>query len=77
MAVSAKFKVTNCIPMGDKDEPWAHEILMTPDYSEGANKEWAEATPSGSFRMTVKNELAVEQLSQGTSVDILITPVAE
>lgn len=74
MAVSAKFKVSRCTPMGEKDKPWAHEIEMTPDYSDGANKEWAEATPAGMFRMTVKNELAVEQLPQGTSVDILITP---
>jgi hypothetical protein len=74
MMVTAKFKVTRCDPQGDSDKPWAHNVLMTPDYSDGRNKEWAEATPAGSFQMTVKNILAVEQLPLGKSVTIQIIP---
>lgn len=72
--VTAKFKVTRCDPQGDIEKPWAHTILMTPDYSDGRNKEWAEATPNGSFQMTVKNILAVEKLPLGKSVTIQIVP---
>lgn len=72
--VTAKMKVTRCDPQGDPDKPWAHGILMTPDYSDGRNKEWAEATPAASFQMTVKNELAVAQLPLGKSVTIQIIP---
>lgn len=72
MAVTAKFKVSRVSPMGDPDKPWAHEVEMTPDYTDGANAEWAEATPAGVFRMTVKNSLAVDQLPVGKSVTITI-----
>ena len=72
--VTAKMKVTRCDPQGDPEKPWAHEILMTPDYGDGKNKEWAAATPNASFRMTVTNETAVEQLPLGASLTIQIVP---
>ena len=72
--VTAKFKVSRCSPMGDPDNPWAHEVEMTPDYSEGKNKEWAEATPAGVVRLTVKNDLATAQLPVGKAVEIHFIP---
>jgi len=56
MAVTAKFKVSRRTEMG-----WATEVELTPDYMDGRNKEWAEATPAGTIRMTIKNEVAAKQ----------------
>jgi len=70
VAVVAKFRVTRVSPLGDSEKPWATEVELTPDYSSGRNKEWAEATPAGMIRMTVKNELAVEQMPVGTPFTI-------
>lgn len=56
MVVTAKFKVSRRSEMG-----WATEIELTPDYAQGRNAEWAEATPAGMIRLTVKNTLAAEQ----------------
>ena len=50
MAITAKFKVSR---VADMD--WAHEIELTPDYAQGRNAEWAQATPAGMIRMTVRN----------------------
>ena len=72
--VTAKFKVSRCEPQGDPDKPWAHNVLMTPDYSDGRNKEWNDATPAGSFQMTITNEKAVAQLPMGKCVTIQIVP---
>lgn len=79
MAVTAKFKVARKVPMGvtyDPEtnewsgKPWAHEVEFTPDYAEGRNKEWAEATPAGMIRLTIKNELAAEQFEPGQSYTV-------
>jgi len=66
VSVTARFKVTRVSPY-----TYATEIEMTPDYAEGRNKEWADATPSGMIRMTVKNELAAEQFKENASVHVL------
>lgn len=77
--VTAKFKVARKIPMGVtydvptgewSGKPWAFEVELTPDYAEGRNKEWAEATPSGIIRLTIKNELAAEQFTIGASYTV-------
>lgn len=78
-AVTAKFKVARKSPLGvtyDKDgavldgTPWAHEVELTPDYAEGRNKQWAEATPAGMVRLTIKNELAAEQFTVGAAYTV-------
>ena len=60
MVVTAKFKVSRKSDMG-----WAHEVELVPDYAQGRNAEWAEATPAGMIRLTIKNELAAEQFAEG------------
>jgi len=65
MAVTAKFKVARKTDMG-----WAHEVELTPDYAEGKNSEWAAATPAGMIRLTIKNELAAEQFTEGASYTV-------
>lgn len=77
MAVTARFKVSRVTPMGSKETPWAHEIELTPDYANGANSEWAEATPSGVCRLTVTNDAAVEQLPEGSAVEIVFSVIEE
>ena len=63
--VTAKFKVSRKTEMG-----WATEIEMTPDYAQGRNAEWAAATPAGMIRLTIKNELAAEQFTEGASYTV-------
>lgn len=65
MAVTAKFRVNR-----KTDMKWAHEVELVPDYADGKNKEWAEATPSGMIRLTIKNSLAADQFepNQGYTV---------
>lgn len=58
--ITAKFKVNRVNEYG-----WATEIELTPDYAEGRNAEWAEATPSGMIRMTVRNEVAAREFTEG------------
>lgn len=63
--VTAKFKVARKTDMG-----WATEIELTPDYAQGRNAEWAEATPAGMIRLTIKNELAAEQFTEGAAYTV-------
>lgn len=80
MAVTAKFKVARKIPLGptfdtatgqwSEQAPWAWEVEMVPDYAEGRNKDWAAATPAGMIRLTIKNELAAEQMQPGDAYTI-------
>lgn len=65
MAVTAKFKVAR-----KTDMSWAHEVELTPDYAEGRNKEWAEATPAGMIRLTIKNELAAKEFTEGAAYTV-------
>lgn len=65
MAVTAKFKVFRVAEMG-----WATEVELTPDYAEGRNAEWAEATPAGMIRLTIKNELAAKQFEHGATYTV-------
>lgn len=65
MAVTAKFKVAR-----KTDMSWAHEVELVPDYAQGRNAEWAEATPTGMIRLTIKNELAAEQFHEGAAYTV-------
>ncbi len=65
MAVTAKFKVAR-----KSDMNWAHEIELVPDYAQGRNSEWAEATPAGMIRLTIKNALAAEQFHEGAAYTV-------
>lgn len=66
MAITAKFKVTRV-----SDMKWATEVELTPDYADGRNKEWAEATPSGMIRMTVKNAVAAAEFAVGAAFTVV------
>jgi hypothetical protein len=75
--VTARFKVTRVTPMGYSTaeleagkEPYAYEVEMTPDYANGANKDWSEATPNGVCRLTITNKAAVDKLPLGASLEL-------
>jgi len=77
-AVTARFQVSRITPYGVGENWTQAEVEMTPDYSDGANKAWAEATPAGVFRMTVKREVVDAHFGLGRKIEILIydTPSA-
>lgn len=62
MAVTARFYVAEITrrasaAMTNYAEPVPlGEVVMRPAYKNGANKEWASATPSGEFKMTLRGE---------------------
>jgi hypothetical protein len=75
--VTARFRVTRVTPQGLTDEqiaagkePWATEVEMTPDYANGANKQWAEATPQGVCRLLITNMAAVDALPLGAHLHV-------
>lgn len=77
--VTARFVVSRITPLGNPDEPWAHEVEMTPDYSQGKNEEWKAASPSGVFRISIdptKTE-ALTQLPLGQSIEIHMIPIED
>lgn len=51
------------------------KIKLTPSYANGANKEWAVATPSGVIELNVQNPTAVEQFKawQASGANLGIT----
>lgn len=69
MAITAKFKVAR-----RTDMDWATEVELTPDYGEGRNAEWAEATPAGTIRMTVRNDVAAREFTQGRPFTVTFEP---
>jgi hypothetical protein len=56
-------------------------VVLQPAYANGANAEWATATPSGRMELQVNNLAAVEVfqewLTQGPDLHITMQPVEE
>jgi len=54
-------------------------IVLQPAYANGANAEWATATPSGKIELQVSNPSAVEQfatwMADGVDLHITLAPV--
>lgn len=74
--VTARFRVSRVSTWGPKDGEWTNaEVEMTPDYADGRNKEWAEATPAGVCRLTMKRSVA-ELFPEGRQLEIrFVDPV--
>lgn len=73
--ITAKLKCTGKAPSGQptenpEDQTWM--LSFGPDYADGANAEWAAATPSLSLSMTVKASVA-EHYAVGESWDLAFT----
>jgi hypothetical protein len=77
--VTARFVVGRHTPLGNPEEPWAVEVEMTPDYSQGKNEEWKAASPSGVFRISIdpSKTKALDQLPIGQSLEIQMIPLDE
>lgn len=56
-------------------------VVLTPAYANGANAEWAVATPSGKIELQVSNPAAIEVfegwLRAGPDLHITMAPVEE
>lgn len=68
--------VTAKIKVDSKSAPQYHDqqtITFSPDYNDGRNKEWAEATPSLSLSITVKGSVA-EHFEVGQAFTLTFTP---
>lgn len=76
--VTAKFKVTRITPWGQfeiKDgqiqgDCKTAEVELTPDYAQGRNKEWSEATPAGVIRLTISNPVALARFKSGQAFTV-------
>lgn len=69
--ITAKLRCTSKEPAGQRVEnPEDQQWLLTfgPDYADGANTEWAFATPALSLSMTVRASVA-DRFSVGQPVD--------
>lgn len=54
MAVSARFYVSTVTQRATgQTKPEGGEIILAPAYKDGANKDWAKYTPSGSITLNV------------------------
>jgi hypothetical protein len=60
--ISARFFVNQIIEHGNVTQI---TVKMTPAYSEGQNKDYAKATPSGSFELNVDSELLASDFFRG------------
>jgi len=52
------------------------QLAFVPDYEDGRNKEWAAATPSLTFSMTVTKEIA-DQFEVGEKITFYAQPTAQ
>jgi len=67
MATTLKLVVGNVIDYGNGGTSYA----FYPDYQDGANKEWAAATPTASLNFTIKEGLDIG-LKQGDHVTVTL-----
>lgn len=63
MSVTARFYVNEMTYRGKG--PYANAtVILTPAYANGANAEWASATPSGRIELSVGNPEAIKQFEE-------------
>lgn len=68
---TAKAVVSNKQEWGSGDSR-STALTLSADYQDGANKEWASATPSFQVSTTVKATIG-DQINLGDKVDVLLT----
>lgn len=70
MAVTARFHVSSLT----QHQGGTHSVVLTPDYANGANKEWSKATPTGKIELGLTNPDAVatfqEWLDASSTIEI-------
>lgn len=78
--VSLRFYVSE-ITYGPGETPSNVKVVLLPAYAQGANAEWASATPSGRIELNVGNPPAIEVLEtwrrERTDLHITVRPVTE
>ena len=73
MAITARFYVSEVTKYAGRDDQGT--VRLRPSYANGANKEWASATPTGEITMGVNNPEAFAEFDAArlASDDIHIT----
>lgn len=73
--VTARFKVSRVTEYARDDDGnlTSAEVEMTPDYANGRNEDWKQATPAGVIRMTVGNPAVLAQWTQAKALHIEFT----
>jgi hypothetical protein len=61
--ISLRFYVAETT-LGPGDPPTTAKVVLLPAYAQGANAEWAAATPSGRIDLTVSNPAAIEVIEE-------------
>lgn len=74
MIIRAKFYVSNLVA---GEGSTASQVSMHPVCRGVENSLWAQATPSGSIMMNVKNDGAFEQFEQGAEYEVTFRKVAK
>jgi|1185.fasta_scaffold00984_2 hypothetical protein len=69
MAVTAKVKLDRKADAGNGQV----SLSFSPDYQDGRNAEWSEATPALSVSMTVKGDVA-ERFTEGGKYTLTFEP---
>lgn len=62
-AITLRFYVSE-MTLGPGDPPTSAKVVLLPAYAQGANAEWASATPSGRIDLVVNNPDAVAVLDE-------------
>ena len=74
MTILAKFRCSNV----STPYPGAEQVDFHPVYADdGPNKKWSEATPSGSFTMTITNPSAHGAFTPGKEYKITLEEAPE
>jgi hypothetical protein len=78
-SISCRFYVSSIeFPAGTNGQG---KVVLTPAYANGANTEWATATPSGRIELQVSNPGAVKVLNEWrlgrSDIHITMQPVEE
>lgn len=73
MAISARFFVSEVTKFAGRDDQGT--VKLRPSYANGANKEWATATPSGEITLSVNDPDAFAEFDAArlASDDVHIT----
>lgn len=77
--ITARFHVAEITSRSVRTGAANATVVLLPAYANGANKEWATATPSGRIELQVNNPAAVEQFTDwmhaGQDLHLTFEPV--
>lgn len=80
--VTARFYVYQIVEYGNTEQM---QVTLSPAYSEGQNKDWAKATPTGKIELSIGTDLPAAQFfrdllrdnTQNVAVEFSVVPKGE